>query len=700
MEKKKSDLTNLSHDKKAQAGSSPELSSVFEEMKNGIDIQPLEDIMPEKFIEFEDRCGNDDNEGFDTKRSKKRIKKIKLLRIAVVALLVCAVALGSYLALFRLDKLSHTAEAIYQKNSAVNVMLENGKTIELGPVKQVKLSDDGKTVVYSQDTSSKTGKYDIRVIDLTRRSSVQNKGSVIVSGTDENWSCTNDGAYVFYVNSANGSTKCYAYDTKTKKTLLISSGVEEIYTPPVGDIVYYTRSISGKEELYRTAIGGEPEFISEISAVRAFKNEEKSEIFFTVKDASVQNDIAYSLYKITAGNTAEKISDGVSEVYLDDYEIGGNLYYFVKNTAKLNWKDFVTDPYDEYDALLQKPDKGDYLVTKGFIFKTTKVDESAYNNALGTYQKKLVRDDIREALNKLDLGLAVSAEYKVRVYDGSASREIANGVKLENLLAFAKTGAPRVIFNKTEIDASKRTDMDKLYSIAAKDGTENAIDYVINSLGKKYETTSGCKYARYDGSKVLEYDFAPGYDVSKATFLFASRDAVFAAVKAEDTSFDLLFSTISDKAITESAKVASDITSFEAYGENVFYMAKSENGNDLYICGKDGKSKAICKNCAQYFIVDGGNVVSFGYSENAQSGAGGNVVLYSGGESKTIDKDVDLRFFVTEKNNFSYIKNYQNAAATDSEATVGGEMKIYSDGKIKNIDSGVTYIYAITSDKQ
>ena len=47
MEKKKSDLTNLSHDKKAQAGSSPELSSVFEEMKNGIDIQPLEDIMPE-----------------------------------------------------------------------------------------------------------------------------------------------------------------------------------------------------------------------------------------------------------------------------------------------------------------------------------------------------------------------------------------------------------------------------------------------------------------------------------------------------------------------------------------------------------------------------------------------------------------------------------------------------------------------------
>ncbi len=65
-----------------------------------------------------------------------------------------------------------------------------------------------------------------------------------------------------------------------------------------------------------------------------------------------------------------------------------------------------------------------------------------------------------------------------------------------------------------------------------------------------------------------------------------------------------------------------------------------------------------------------------------------------------IDKDVDLRFFVTEKNNFSYIKNYQNAAATDSEATVGGEMKIYSDGKIKDIDSGVTYIYAITSDKQ
>ena len=75
MEKKKSDLTNLSHDKKAQAGSSPELSSVFEEMKNGIDIQPLEDIMPEKFIEFEDHCGNDDNEGLTQREAKSASKK-------------------------------------------------------------------------------------------------------------------------------------------------------------------------------------------------------------------------------------------------------------------------------------------------------------------------------------------------------------------------------------------------------------------------------------------------------------------------------------------------------------------------------------------------------------------------------------------------------------------------------------------------
>lgn len=698
MEKKKSDLTNLYHDKKAQAGCSPGLSSVFEEMKNGVDIQPLEDIMPEKFIEFEDNCSDDGSDAFDAKKGKKRFKKSKLIRVAVVALLVFAVALGAYCAFFRFDKLSHTAEAIYQKSSAVNIVLENGKTIELDSVNQIKLSDDGKTVVYSQDTSSKTGKYDIRVIDLTRRSSVQNKGSVIAGGIDENWSCTNDGAYVFYVSSEDSSSKCYSYDTKTKKTLLISSGIEEIYAPPIGSVVYYTRSISGKEELYRTAIGEEPEFISDVSAVRAFKDEEKLEIFFTVKDASAQDDIAYSLYKITADNTAQKISDGVSEVYLDDYEIGGNLYYFVKSASKLNWKDFVSDPYEEYDSMLQKPDKGDYLVTKGFIFKSTKVDEAAYNDALGTYQKKLVRDDIREALNKLDLGLAVSAEYKVRVYDGSASREIANGVKLENLLAFAQTGAPRVIFNKTEIDSSKRTDMDKLYSIAAKDGTENAIDYVTGLLGKEYETTSGCKYAKYDGNKVLEYDFSPGYDASKATFLFASKEAVFAAVKSDETSFDLLFSTVSDKAITSSSKIASSVTSFEADGESLFYTVKSENGNDLYICGKDGKSQTVCKNCAQYFIIDSGNVIAFKYSEKSQNGSG-DVLLYSNGKAEAVDENADLKHFVCKGNNFSYITNYKTAAATDSEAEIGGEMKLYSNGKVKDIDSGVTNIYAITPDK-
>lgn len=701
MENKKSDLANLSNNKKAPAGYSPELSSVFEEMKNGIDIQPLEDIVQSEFIEFKDNCSRDNADNTDTKKSKKQIKKIKVLRVAVIALLICAVCFGAYASVFYLDKRSHTAEAVYQKNSLVTVMLENSKTIELENVKQIKLSKDGKTIVYSQDTSSKTGKYDIRVINLEKNSSIQNKGSIIVSGTDEDWTCSNDGAYVFYVKNQSDSSKCYVYDTKIKKTSLISSSTDEVFTPPTGDIVYYTRSVSGKSELYRTQVGSDPEFISEISAVKSFKNEEKLEIFFTVKDTSVETDTAYSLYKIIGGNGAQKISDGVSEVYLDDYEIGGNLYYFVKNTAKLNWKDFISDPYDEYDSMIQKPDKGDYLVTRGFIFKSTKVDETAYNNALNAYQKKLVRDDIRQALNKLDLGLAVLAEYKIRVYDGSASKEIANGVKLENLLSFAKTGAPRVIFNKTEIDASKRTDIDTLYSIAAKDGTENAIDYVIKSLGKDYETINGSKYAWFDGNKVLEYDFAPGYNINRATFLFAGRETLFAAIKTDSTGFDIYASNISDKAITQSKKIAANATSFDIFGDKILYNTLTDKGaNNLFVCDKDGKNQAVCENSTQYFIVEDKTVVVFDALSQQGKGSSGNIILFSDNKSKTIDTNVDLRYFVVENSSFAYIKNYQNAAATDSEIKTGGDMKIYADGKIKDIDSNVTYIYQINcSDK-
>lgn len=697
MANKKSDLTSPVFVEKAQAGSSPELSPVIQEMKNGIDIQPLENIQKSEYISFKDNSLRDDNskDNINSDENKIPFFKRRIVALGIVVVLICVAFFGAYTALFHLDDFSHGAVAVYQKGSIVNVLLENDNIIELENVNHAQLSNDGKTLVYSQDTSSKTGKYDIRVIEFTKRSSVKNEGSVIVSGIDSNWSTGNDAAFVYYTKTQNKTTKYYAYNTVSRQTNLIVSDALEFFTPPKGDIIYYTRDSSSGPILYRVRFGEEPEAISNVSNVKGFSNEDLLEIIYTVKEEN-EKATSHTLYKITGDKSAVKIAENVSEVYLDDYEVGGNLYYFVKMDAKLNWKDFVNDSYEEHDISLKEPDKGDFLVTRGFIFKSTKVDETAYSKAMQNYKKKLLRDEIREALNKLDLGLAVSSEYQIKVFDGSKSKELASGVKLENILAFAKNGAPRIIYSKTKIDSSQKTSIDKLYEIAAQKTVNDSVDFVINSLENDFEVVNGVKYSWYNGNNILEYDINPSFSIAKSSFFFGGRDRFFVAVKTDEIHFDLLYSSIKENEVSQSVAVASNVTAFNFKNDNLYFNVDSQNNtNDLYVFTKDGKTNLICEDNVQYFLKEADEVLALkAVSKNGVLWAV-DIFSYDSTESKSLDKNVSYKHFVIDEDAFAYIKDYKTAAASDNEASVGGTMYIYSQGKIKEIDTEVTDILDI-----
>ena len=115
--------------KKAQADSSPELSSVLRELKNGIDIQPLDDVQQGEFVEFEDNVTDTNQEEKEAPEPVKQPSDKKELwkkygRAAVVVLLVIGVLAGIYFAFFRLDDFTHGAVAVYEKDSGVTVMLE------------------------------------------------------------------------------------------------------------------------------------------------------------------------------------------------------------------------------------------------------------------------------------------------------------------------------------------------------------------------------------------------------------------------------------------------------------------------------------------------------------------------------------------------------------------------------------------------
>ena len=77
MQNNNADLTNPVSAQEAQANDSPGLSSVLEEMENGVDIQPLDDIVHGDYIEFNDNAVYENDEVTETVTAQDK-KKAKI----------------------------------------------------------------------------------------------------------------------------------------------------------------------------------------------------------------------------------------------------------------------------------------------------------------------------------------------------------------------------------------------------------------------------------------------------------------------------------------------------------------------------------------------------------------------------------------------------------------------------------------------
>ena len=691
MDNKKSDLTNPVFAKNARAENSSELSSIMEEMKNGIDLQPLEDIEQNEIIAFDDKSVIEEKEKADNASDKNNLIRKRFVRVIIAVIAVIAIVFGGYTAFVRLEDYSHAAAAVYQKGSSYYVSLDNDKKIELSGIIKAQLSSDGSVLIYSQDTSSKTGKYDIRMLELKKRSSVRSGGSLIVSGIESEWSTNSDCTYVYYTETKGNDTHYYAYSLLSRETYSITYDADQVFLPEKGDIVYFLRDDSGKLQLYRIRLGDRAEHIDTVSAARCYTEGSKTEVLYTVSSG----DETYDLYTVSADSSPELIAEGVSEVYLDDYSIGGNLYYFIKSSAKLNWTDFVDDTYADSDAVMSKPDKGEYLETRGFFIRRTVIDEDSYEAAMKKYNQKLVRDEIREALDSLDLGVAVSAEYKVKVYDGEKNKELAGGVKLENIADFAKTGSPAIIYKKTKIDSDKKIKMSDLYSKAVDSSAQEAVDYVLNALRGDFELVTGYKYSWYNGTNVFELDYAPDYDISQTKFYFTGRKGFYSSVKEKDSVYYTLYYTaVGDQQLSQAQQVAQGVVSVEQDNQILYVTAtQGDELNSLYIFISDGTYQKVTDNCVQFFNdTETGSLIILTADSTQESLQTVTASVYKDGEIQAIDSDIDYRYVSVKGNHIAYITGYKDTEVSANKITSGGELKIYNGEKVKTIDSDVTAI--------
>lgn len=680
-------LSNDEYDSDAQAVQESELLPIYEAMEFSGDIQPLDDISKPDIVAVEFGTKKAENKNSDKKPTVKKKKipskrdsRIKTLVACLALILIVAGAMaGAYFGVERADKNDSPVAAVYNTtDKSTTVKLADGTDYDIGEAREVVVSTDGMYIWFSRNTSSATGKYDLRMIDVGSKKSLEKQGKFIEKGIDGGWKTTKDGRFACYGITKSDITSCYMYSAELQKAETIAESVDEFFPPSVGNIVYFTRRSGNVYSLHRARFGESSENVaSGISHVRFSSDRNDYEAIYT---QSVGKSTDVNVYSVKGDEPPTEICAEVSEVYLNDFSYGGNLYYFTRNKSNINWQDFIADNYYESDLKIQRPVESDYMVERGFIFKRQVLDSAKYNAALHRYEMKEVRDQLREELNKLDLGLAVGDEYTCYAYSAGTSHRIVSGITLDNIVEFAKDGDPRLIYRKSVIGVGDSISMDTLVENARKSNVQKAMDYVRNAVQSSYEVSDSCFCAWYDGTKVLEYELK-GYDLDKTQFIFAGSGTVYGITDGE-----LYYSSAENVEMSSKKLIDSNVSNCISI-DKTLYFEKSESTGERSLfkfLPETGKAE-ICKNVYSYFAVNN----SFMIVLTKQSGSEElvSVGIYDGTGYAVVDSDLNLNNFVYSDNAFAYIKNYKSGS---------GDLYCFSqkNGAVK-CGSGVTKIMYI-----
>lgn len=680
-------LSNDEYENDAQAVQESELLPIYDAMGFSGDIQPLDDISePEKIaVDFGSKKSDSRNSDKKSALKKKKIpskrdSRIKTLVACLALIIIVASAMaGAYFGAERADRNTSPVVAVYNTtDKSATVKLADGTSYDIGEAREISVSTDGMYIWFSRNTASATGKYDLRMIEVGSKKSLKKQGKFVEKGIDDGWKTTKDGLFACYGITKSNIKSCFMYSAELQRAETVAESVEEYFPPSVGNIVYFTRRSSNVYSLHRAKFGENSENVaSGISHVKYAGDRNDYEILYT---QSTGNSTNVNVYAVKGDEKATEICTDVSEVYLNDFVYGGNLYYFTRNKSNVNWQDFISDNYYESDKKIQRPVESDYMVERGFIFKRKILDTAKYNAALNQYELKMLRDQLREELDKIDLGLAVGDEYTCFAYSDGASHRLASGITFDNIIEFAKSGDPRLIYRKSVIGVGNIISMDSLVETAKKSSVQKTMDYVRNAVQSSYEVSDSSFCSWYDGSNVVEYELK-GYDLDKTQFILADSGTIYGLANGE-----LYYSSAENAEMSSRRLIDSNVSDCSAAGDTLFYEKLDSSGTrNLYKFQPKGGKVEVCKNVYSYFAVNKSFVIVLTRQSNSEELV--TAGIYDGTGYAVVDSDLNLNNFVYSDDAFAYIKNYKSGS---------GEMYCYSlkNGAVKCGD-GVTKIMYI-----
>lgn len=570
-------------------------------------------------------------------QGKKRIPpkvKAAVIAAAVLVALIAVIVVG--VKIFNSSKPENNSIVVYKQGNSSIVRIDDLETVvSEANATGFKCDEEAGRVFYIVESAYSDGLYDLYYIEKHRSELLDPK--IIDIGIEPNYDVVSGKVYYLKKNMSAGAYEGCICDIDNNKIETFSDNVENIYVLDSSEKVFFTKMHNSTRVLYEYETETPVEVCRDLSNIYCYNDTENPHILYEKK--SQVNSGLSELYIAYACGEPEMICDSAYYVMFDDYAAGGNLYYFTSSTESISWSYVIADQYAETDADIVKPQRNDFLSWLGI--------SAEYNQAFKEYQNKLVRDEIRAALNEsVENGEFSVPVFNAFAYNANGTFKIAENIDPKNVYAVSSFGEPKIIFESTEV-LSADTDMDTLVEIAQRNSMTEVIDYAKTIVDESVKS-KGMAYAAYGSEGAVSYSL-DGYNKTNTLFSFSGDGSrIFAFVRESQGERLNLYTNSINENLKPSAEVGVDtgISSYRFVDDSVIYLKSDLNKVSGDVFTYDGESSVKLANAASAFTVENSDdVIVLKEHDFSSSKQTADYYICLDGEEKLIGSDIIVESF-------------------------------------------------------
>lgn len=555
--------------------------------------------------------------------------KIVIAALAALVVIICAVVVITQVVSSK--SAQNTVTAVY-KREGKSVVRIAGQELVIDDTTADDFACDKEhgRVFYRVNSASSDSLYDLCYVELKKGEITAPR--IIDYGVEKDYGVSNGKVYYRKFNRSIGADDGCVCDPGDKKISTFAENVSTVYTLDGASEIYFIKMHGDTRVLYRFDGEQPTEAARNVVGVYTYNGVDKPHIIFEKKSQTVNG--ATEIYIAEAGGQPALICDNAVSVMYDNYRPGGNLYYFTSSDESVSWSYVISDNYEESDKSVTRPRRTDF-----FSFFGVSAD---YNKALREYQDKLIRDEIRAALNECVANGDFSVPaFTAFAYTPNGVLKVADDVDPTRVYSVAANGEPKIIFESMKV-LSGETAMDTLVDIAQRSNMSEVIKYA-KSIVTDSVVSDGMTVAANIGGSPVSHPLA-GYDKSKTLFSFSEDGSrIFALVRDNAGERLSLFTNSIDPSGAPSSEVGVDtgISSYRFTEDSVVYLKSDIGKGTGDVFAYNGEKSVKLANAANAFQLEKGDniVILKNYDSNA-SDPTADLYVYEDGKEKQVASNV------------------------------------------------------------